>query len=257
MAPPSQELEPPENPGRFRLISERLASYPDEKLATIVRPVADWFRDASASLSANNRSVFDRVFAKLANVLRQRPDEGRSGIVRGSREPDWTMEAINSPTGKIAEALFNDPRKDKLDRNQGFPQEWLRHVEALLALPRDLRRHALVLLFRNLDWFYAIDPKWTGQHLLPMLHSDDVEDRDAAWSGFLWAARTPSRELYMLLKQDMLEFAVKPLPARRSYSEIIAGIILAGWGSVDDATGERCASDDEMRGLLLNVDDEF
>lgn len=240
-----------------RLIAERLAGYPVDQLATILRPIANWFRDASAPLSANNPPVFDRVLAKLANVLRQHPNEGRSGIVRGSREADWTMEAINSPAGEIAEALFNDPRKDKLDRNQGFPQEWLLHVEALLALPTDLRRHTLVILFRNLNWFYAIDPKWTERHLLSVLHSDDVEDRDAAWSGFLWAATTPNRELYMLLKQDMLEFAVNPLPARRSYSEIIAGILLAGWGSIDDATGERCISDDEMRSMLVKVDDEF
>lgn len=240
-----------------RLIAERLASYPDEQLATILRPAADWFREASAPLSANCLSAFDRILEKFVSVLRQHSDEGRSGIVRGSREPDWTMEAINSPAGKIAEALFNDPRKNGLDRNQGFPLEWLRHVEALLALPDDLRQHTLVILFHNLNWFYAIDPKWTGHHLLPVLHGGKLADRDAAWSGFLWGARTPDRQLYMLLKHDMLDFVVNPLPARRSYSETIAGIILAGWGSIDDETGERCVSDNEMRSLLLKADDEF
>ena len=39
--------------------------------------------------------------------------------------------------------------------------------------------------------------------------------------------------------------------------EIIAGMILAGWRTVDDITGERCISNDEMRSLLLAVDDEF
>lgn len=167
------------------------------------------------------------------------------------------MEAINSPTGKVAEALFNDPRKDNLNRNQGFPPAWLAHAEALLALPNDLHRHAMVILFHNLNWFFAIDPQWTEQHLLPALHGNDTDDRDAAWSGFLWGARTPNRELYMRLKNDMLEFATNPLPSRQSYGEIIAGMILAGWGTVDDATGERCISSDEMRGLLLLVDDEF
>ncbi len=240
-----------------RLIAERLASYPDEQLATILRPVADWLCDASEPLSANSPSVFDRILKKLVGVLRKHPNEGRSGIVRGSKEPDWTMEAINSPAGKLAEALFNDPRKNDLDRNQGFPLAWLRHVAALLALPDDLRRHTLVILFHNLNWFYAIDPKWTSQHLLPVLHGEEIADRDAAWSGFLWGAITPDTTLYMLLKHDMLDFAVDPLPARRSYSEIIAGMVLVGWGSIDDATGERCVSDDEMRNLLLKVDDDF
>ncbi len=167
------------------------------------------------------------------------------------------MEAINSPTGKIAQVLFNDPRTDNLNQNQSIPYEWGVHAEALLALPDDLRRHAIVIFFHNLTWFFAVDPKWTEHYLLPALQGNDRSDRDAAWSGFLWGARTPNRELYMRLKNDMLQFAVDPLPSRRSYSEIIAGMILAGWGTVDGITGERCISNEEMRSLLLIVDDEF
>lgn len=239
------------------LIAERLTRYPNEQLAAILRPAADWLQDASAKLGIECLPVFDRILRKLVGILRESPDEGRSGIGRGSQEPDWTMEAINSPTGKVAEALFNDPRKDNLNRNQSFPSAWLAHVEALLALPNDLRRHAMVILFHNLNWFFAVDPKWTEQNLLPALHGNDADDRDAAWSGFLWGARTPNKDLYMRLKNDMLEFAANPLPSRRSYGEIIAGMILAGWGTVDGATGERCISNDEMRSLLLTADDEF
>lgn len=239
------------------LIAERLARYPNEQLATILRPATGWLRDASAKMNTECLPVFDRILTKLVGVLRESPNEGRSGIVRGAKEPDWTMEAINSPTGKIAEALFNDPRKDNLSRNRGFPSEWLAHAEALLALSDNLRGHALVILFRNLNWFFAVDPKWTEQHLLPALQGNDPDDRDAAWSGFLWAARTPNRELYMRLKKDMLDFAANPLLSRRSYGEIVAAMILAGWVTVDDATGERCISSDEMRSLLLKVDDEF
>jgi len=239
------------------LIAERLARYPNAQLATILRPATDWLQDASAKLSKDYLPAFDRILRKLAGVLRESPNDGRSGIVRGSKEPDWTMEAINSPTGKIAQALFNDPRKDNLNRNQGFPSEWLIHAEALLALPNDLRRHAIVILFHNLNWFFAVDPKWTEQYLLPALLGNDTDDRDAAWSGFLWGAKTPNRELYMRLKTAMLEFAANPLPSRHSYGEIIAGMILAGWGTVDNVTGERCISNDEMHSLLLTVDDEF
>lgn len=239
------------------LIAERLTRYPNEQLATILRPATDWLRDASAKLSIACLPTFDGILKKLIAVLCESPNEGRSGIVRGSKNPDWTMEAINSPIGKIAEALFHDPRKDDLDRNQGLPSEWLAHVEALLTLSDDLRRHSLVILFHNLNWFFAVDPKWTEQLLLPALQGSETDDRDAAWSGFLWGATTPNRELYMRLKDDMLEFAAHPLPSRRSYGEVIAGMILAGWGAIDDATDERCISNDEMRSLLLTVDDEF
>ncbi|MCX8956766.1 hypothetical protein [Erwinia psidii] len=93
--------------------------------------------------------------------------------------------------------------------------------------------------------------------MLPVLQGNDVDDRDSAWSGFLWGAKIPNKKLYMQLKNDMLEFAVTPLLPSRSYSEIIASMILAGWGTVNDVTGERCISNDEMRSLLLKVDDEF
>jgi hypothetical protein len=190
-------------------------------------------------------------------VLHARPEEGASGIVRGSSEPDWTMEAINSPTGKIAQALFNDPRTKNLKSGQGLPDRWLNHAKALLSLPGDLRRHTLVILFHNLNWFYAVDPVWAETNLLPVFDSSDIHDRDAAWSGFLWGARTPSFKLYARLKDRMIAYATTALPSRRSYVEIIAGMILAGWGSVDDQTGESCISNREMRSLLLNAGDEF
>ncbi|WP_082678087.1 SIR2 family protein [Type-E symbiont of Plautia stali] len=239
------------------LIAERLSRYPNAQLAMILRPAADWLKDASAKLSKDYSPIFDCILRKLVGVLRESPNEGRSGIIRGSKEPDWTMEAINSPTGKIAQALFNDPRSKNLNRNQGIPSEWLVQAEELLALQNDLRRHAIVIFFHNLDWFFAVDSKWTEHYLLPVLQDNGREDRDAAWSGFLWRARTPNRELYMRLKNHILQFAVNPLSSRRSNGEIIAGMILAGWGTVDDITGERCISNEEMRSLLLKVDDEF
>ena len=49
--------------------------------------------------------------------------------------------------------FFNDPRTDNLNHNQGIPSEWFVHAEALLALPGDLRRHAIVIGFHNLTWF--------------------------------------------------------------------------------------------------------
>lgn len=240
-----------------RLIAERLVIYPNEQIAMLLHPITHWLRNASEKLNIECLPIFDRVLRKLVCILRESPEEGYSSIVRGSKKPDWTMEAINSPTGKISQAIFNDPRKNDLTPNQGFSSEWLTNVEALLALPGDPRRYTLVILFYNLNWFFAIDPKWTDQHLLPVLQGNDVDDRDSAWSGFLWSANTPNKELYMRLKNDMLEFAVTPLPSRRAYSEIIAGMILAGWGTVDDATDKRCISNDEMRSLLLKVSDEF
>lgn len=239
------------------LIAERLVRVPEEQLAKMIRPAADWIQAASGTLAKNYIDTFDSIVPKLIGVLHARPEEGTSGIVRGSSEPDWTMEAINSPTGKIAQALLHDPRTTDLKSGQGFPNRWLNHVKVLLSLSGDLRRHTLVILFHNLNWFYDVDPVWTETNLLPVFDSTDVHDGDAAWSGFLWGARTPSFELYARLKDRMIAYATTALPSRRSYIEIIAGMILAGWGSVDSGTGEGCIANREMRALLLNAGDEF
>ncbi|URK87135.1 hypothetical protein LP421_25655 [Rhizobium sp. RCAM05350] len=88
---------------------------------------------------------FSQLIWKLAAVLMALPPQSGSGIVRTSKEPDWTMEAINSPTGDLAQALFDDPLKSNLEAGAGLPGEWQEMANQLLSLPNDLRRHALVI----------------------------------------------------------------------------------------------------------------
>lgn len=241
----------------IRLIAEQLINYPNAQLTTILYPVSRWLKDASTKLSKDCLPVFDHIVSKLIDVLGEAPNKGGTTIVRGSKEPNWVMEAINSPIDEIVKALFNDPRTHDLKQNQGIPDEWLIHVKALLALPNDLRRYAIVKFFFNLNWFFAVAPQWTEDHLLPALREDNREDRDAAWSGFLWRAKIPNKKLYMQLKSDMLEFAVTPPLSLDLYSEIIASIILGGWKAVANTTGGPCISNKEMSYLLLKTDDKF
>ena len=167
------------------------------------------------------------------------------------------MEAINAPVGKIAQALFNDPRKNDLEVGGGFPADWLLSVDNLLSLNGDLRRHALVIFAHNISWFYAIDPIWTEANMLSVLDKGDESDRFAIWSGFFWGAKVPNQKLYMRLKPNLLAFANKRSLPRRGYDKVLAGIILAGWGSTHEETGERCISNAEMHDVLLHTDDEF
>ncbi|WP_428678727.1 SIR2 family protein [Reyranella sp.] len=239
------------------LIASQLVRYPTEVVALLAAPISDWLVRASKILAPSYPKAFDEVLRTLIDSLRLHPIKGRSGIIRGSHEPDWTMEAINAPVGKMAQALFNDPRKDELRHSGGFLAPWLNVVEALLDLGGDMRRHAIVLFFHNLNWFYTIDPSWTEKKLLIVFSGDNEYDQDAAWAGFLWGARVPNQRLYSRLKPDLLSFAKQPLPSRRGYGEVLAAIILAGWGSTSEINGERLISNQEMRGLLLKVDDNF
>lgn len=241
----------------IRLIAEQLINYPNAQLTTILYPVSRWLKDASTKLSKDCLPVFDHIVSKLIDVLRETPNEGGTSIVRGFEKPDWAMEAINSPTGAIAQVLLNDPRLHGLEQNQGIPSEWLVHAEALLALPKDLRRYAIVVFFYNINYFFHVDPRWTRRHLLPALRGNDRNDRDAAWSVFLWCAKIPNEKLYMQLKTNMLKFANTRPVLPHSYITFIVNMILGMWGTVDKAKRKRCIPNKEMRNLLLKVDDEF
>lgn len=239
------------------LIAERLVSYPDEQLVTIMRPVFSWLYKASDYMDMNHIATFDRIIQKLIGILHKYTDASKTSVVHKSNQTDWMMEALNSPVGDITRVMFKDPRIKNLPAGQGFPHIWLDRIETLLALSGDLRRYVLVMLFHHLSWFYEKDSKWTATHLLPVFEEDNLSDQEVAWTGFLRSQVRPSRAIYKLLKDKMLTFAKTRHLSRRYLNENIAAMILAGWINTDEKTGARWISDQEMRNTLLNAGEEF
>jgi hypothetical protein len=240
-----------------KLIAERILKYPNEKVANFVRPVSNWLLDVSQSLSSSFPETFDKIILKLINILRLKLPGSSTSIIRDNKEIDWAMEALNAPAGTLAQVLFRDNRKKILKSDGRFLIGWLKHIDELLSLHGDLRRHALVIFAYHLNWFYFIDPIWTETNLVSVLDSDDESDKSAVWSGFFWHAIVPKPELYIRLKPHLLLLARQSVSRGRKYSGVLAGFILAGWGFRDKETGERLISNDEMREVLLYVNDEF
>jgi hypothetical protein len=195
--------------------------------------------------------------SKLITVIGSEPLCGNPTVVRGNKEPDWVMEAINAPVGKVAQALMNDPRKSDSNNGNGFSADWLRYLDQLIGFKGDLRRHALVIFAHNTNWFYAIDPIWTEANMLAVLDKDDESDRFAIWNGFFWGAKVPNSKLYMRLKTHLLALAIRRSLQKHIYTEVLAGLILAGWGSHHEETGDRYLSNTEMHDVLLATDEEF
>lgn len=73
---------------------------------------------------------------------------------------------------------------------------------------------------------------------------------------YMWSAHLPAADLYNRLKPHFIRMATSSSDRRRKHGEILSGMLLAGWGSLND-DGERCVSDDELRSILINADDEF
>jgi hypothetical protein len=253
----TDEARKTDKPRLARAIGERLASYPAKSLSTLIRPASRWLSDATAALPTDCLGTFDRVIDAFVHALQSHPSAGRTSIVsRKAENRDWTMEAINAPVGMLAQALFSDPRKNGLERNAGFPPEWLRHVRSLLGLSGDLRRFALTIFVHNLNWFYAIDPAWTSDNLVAALEGRAKQDREAAFAGFLWGGRVPTKELYLRLKPALVAAAGDQRSTRGGYDGVLAGMLLAGWGTRSEGN-EQFVTNEEMREVLLKASNSF
>jgi hypothetical protein len=161
------------------------------------------------------------------------------------------QKALNSPIGKLAQALMKDERLGS--SAGGFPPPWLCKVDDLLGMAGAARRDALVIFSHQLLWIYGHAPGWAEAHLLSVL-GQDREDERAFWSGFFWAAQLPGFELYARLKPLLLAMVATERD-RSDHIDKIAGMLLAGWGTTQGS--ERCVSNDEMRQALRMGGDAF
>ncbi|WP_346895338.1 SIR2 family protein [uncultured Roseibium sp.] len=238
------------------LIGEQLSRYSASELASIVRPVTDWLQKSAKILAAEHPAIFSGLVSKITDALSLEAAGSSTAIVRRNKDIDWTMEAINSPTGKLAEALFDDPEKEDLSEGEGFPKSWLQHVTRLLELPGDLRRYALVIFSHNLSWFYYVDPAWAKSNFLSILSSDNNQDQEALWAGFLWGGKAYGREFFEILKPHLLGLAISGSLQRRGHTEALTGLLLSAWALVDEDTGKKWVSDEDLRKVLLDSNDD-
>lgn len=246
-----------DNPKFIAFVAEQIVRIADSDVASFIRPAANWCRKIADKLVEFDPSLFSKLTERLTASLKLKPERGFSGVVRGNKEADWVMEAINSPTGDVAMAIFTDPQVSNLGVGATFPGSWARQVEALLALPGDLRQHTLVIFAHRLSWFFAIDPSWTRNHLLSILDAGDTNDRQALWSGFLWGGRVEGYELFSLLKPHLITLATSHKLEKRGHTTAVSGLLLTAWRLKNRKTGERWVSDDELRDVLLKSSDDL
>ena len=234
-----------DKPKFMMLIAERLACYLDNGATVLVRPAARWLKNVSDILLDQHPASFRRVTSALIQALAKEVESGTSER-RVDRVRNWANDALNAPAGQIALSLH--PSYQKTD--------FLDYADKLLALPGDLRRHALTIFSQRIGWFYGTNREWSEKNLLSVLDSNDPDDRDAFWSGF-FCISSVSQELFMRLKPHLLQLARAVDETRRMQSRRLSRIILLRWGSIIEGTSNRCISNEEFRDVLVQADDEF
>lgn len=237
------------------LIAAKLLRLSDKDFGRLVTPISDWFLRVSKNLLIDGRRKFEGLWDRLIAIISADQQAGRSSIIADAQH-DWATAALNSPTGYMAQALFHD-LDSNIPASAGLPEEWRKRADQLLVLAGDPRRHALAILSHNLVYLYYIDPKWTERALVSAIERNNDEDIGAFWAGFFWAARTPQVALFLRMKPALLALAREASFARRQHAEILAGMLLVGWNKRISSSGERAVTDEEMRAVLIQADDEF
>jgi hypothetical protein len=238
------------------LIAGRLSRVPDEFLAKLIRPVSDWMLRTNKTLIANHRDVLNVLWTRIVTLMRRPDTATETPVIRTNQQPDWATDALNSPVGYLAQILMGDPALTELKHGSRFPNWWKARADELLSLSGNHRRNALAIFCHNLVWLFAIDPDWVTQAFLPAIDREDA-DSDAFWAGFFWGAKVPQEALYMLMKPALLRLARERSDTRRKHAEILAGIILVGWGRKRETQDVRIISDNELTSVLVEAGDDF
>lgn len=236
------------------LIAARILLIPAEQVRAIMHPLIDWYKKTAKKLLQYSSDVFDQLWNRFIHLLTIYPELGESGIKSNSKYYEWTTHAINTPEGKLVDLLI-DLVPDNITPDNKFPEKWIIYVEQLLHLPLNAYRFVLVRLSQNLNWFFYIDQEWTKKKLLSFLETT-VEDKEAFFAGFLRSSKVPTIDLYQILKPHILELASLNSDSKR-FGNNLAGILLIGWREVDSQSGDRLVSDNEMRRVLINSDENF
>ncbi len=252
------DLRKEDKPGLTAAIARNLLRLSDTHFATVALSASDWLEKKGAGLEAEDASLFVSVWAKFLSSLTAVEAANASSLVREDGAVDWATEAINSPAGNLAEYLTTNTGKEKFDAKEGMPHEWRKRAEQLLVLPGDSRRFALVIFGFQLGFLYFVDPQWTEEHLLSVIEPNgERQDQEALWAGFFWRARVPSTELFGRIKGSILALLEGDGAYRRHHLEVLAGVVLAGWGTRKDYNDERLISSDELRSFLIRGGAEF
>ena len=123
-----------------------------------------------------------------------------SALVGHTREWEadrgWLDEAINRPAGTIAEFWVQAlSKRDQAagDDWAGLPEAYKQRLLPILTDESYSAQLARVIFGSRLQFFFALDPDWTKEYLVPLFNWDnDKLTAEQVWHGFIfWGAIPP------------------------------------------------------------------
>lgn len=240
---------------------------PPDVLDKLLRSVTGWFSVVAGNLATEAPRHYEKFLELLISKISECPEAGTPGGLKANGGVrDWVTEALNAPSGRIAEILARDPIESGQLKDNVYPKDsWLPRLEGMLALPEDSGRYASVFFASRLHSMFSVDPKWTETHLIDSFHVADGDPRDqdtvdAWWAGYLWGEGRypPEAGLFKLIKRHLLKRVATERNVERYDRMTLAVVILGNWlGSASETGEERRITDEDFRKGLLKASDEF
>lgn len=243
-------VKPVHSSDRFSfLVAERLCTYDVKFFDNNIFPLSEWFQNNCEILATHFPKTYDKFFSKLLFTFTNSKSPRITAVSRNKKQIDWVLESINSPVGKITEAIFKDPNHNKLNTS------WMQKIEALLSLTSDSRHYVLVTLGSRLWWLDSNKPKWTKKNLLPVFNNGQEDDKKAIRQGFFRNHNVPEITFFKKIIPSLLDEVETNHIEDERHFETLIGFLLVGW--ITKEKNQRLIDKKEVRSILIKASPAF
>lgn len=191
------------------LLAETIAQLAPHNATKLRHYAPDWLKKNITLLAASNRaralSVFDCIceayFTAPPETLASGVGTVSVGGVQQDRSEVSISKAINSPGGKLAEALWEllpKPRKGK-----AMPKYLSDRFERLFSLPGYGGGHAVAVVSQHMGWLDYWFSDWVRHGLLPLFDPQNALS-EAAWHGLAYDRNGLSHTTLQLINSSFL-----------------------------------------------------
>jgi hypothetical protein len=220
---------------RQQKISNRLENYvarvlsdaPDDLFAGLASAAADVVKDLAETLGIDRdtslRTLWNKAWTGVGHDKRG-----------GSDDP--VSDALNHPAGALAEAALIRLWKYEPKANGGLPEPVRSYFDTVATDPDG--HLGRVMLAANLNRLFTIDPKWTGEHLIPLFSPAGSDEAQDLWSGFAWSP-TVGPNLFAAFKGPFLEALTSYERLRRRDENLVRRFVAICLDAPHELTAEE------------------
>ena len=158
-------------------VARILATAPEGLFAGVDSAAAEFVKSLAEVYGTDREQELSALWTKAWSGIGADPPE--VGV------DDLLTDALNHAAGKLAEAALARLWKYEPRTGSGLPAGVRHYFDAIGTDPAG--HLGRVMLAQRLHYLFAIDPDWTGQHLIARLGPVNSAEARALWSAYGWS----------------------------------------------------------------------